>query len=181
MVVYFQETLDLGDRADFLYGLQAVAMSCGAVVGALTASRLELRIGRSRMLFVGYLGPLMVVPVVFTPPPSILYGLVFVFGLADAWAVIAMQAYMAEWTADSMRGRVYAIWGGVIAASALVAFGVIGWVTDLQGAPRTVALAGLIVGLGGPIGLVATGALRSVLMGTPPHQTAPVEEARSIG
>ena len=92
-------------------------MSCGAVAGALTASRLEHRIGRSHMLFLGYLGPLLIVPVVLTPPPEVLYVLVFIFGLADAWAVIAMQAYMAEWTADEMRGRVSAISGLAISAS----------------------------------------------------------------
>lgn len=185
MVVYFEETLDLGNRADFLYGLQAVSMSVGAVAGALTASRLEARIGRANMLFVGYLGPLMLVPAVLVPPPAVLYVLVFIFGLADAWAVISMQAYMAEWTANEVRGRVYAIWGGVIAASALVSFALVGWVTDLLGAPLTVALAGLIVGLGGPIGLVTTGALRSVLGGVPPHLQAQAittaDEPSSIG
>jgi NRE family putative nickel resistance protein-like MFS transporter len=169
MVVYFEETLDLGDRADFLYGLLAVSMSTGAVVGALTASRLERRISRANMLFAGYLGPLIMVPAVLQPPVPVLYVLAFVFGLADAWAVIAMQAYMAEWTANEMRGRVYAIWGGVIAASALVSFAAIGWITDLLGPPVTVAVAGLIVGLGGPIALVTTGALRSVLSGAPNH------------
>jgi NRE family putative nickel resistance protein-like MFS transporter len=185
MVVYFEETLDLGDRADFLYGLLAVSMSSGAVVGALTASRLERRISRSSMLFAGYLGPLIMVPAALQPPVPVLYVLAFGFGLADAWAVIAMQAYMAEWTANEMRGRVYAIWGGVIAASALVSFAAIGWVTDLLGPPLTVALAGLIVGLGGPIALVVTGALRSVLHGVPDHlQTSEqpaAEEAGVIG
>ncbi|MCA9859148.1 MAG: MFS transporter [Thermomicrobiales bacterium] len=168
MVVYFEETLDLGTRADFLFGLSAVAMSSGAVIGALSASRLERRISRANMLFLGYLGPLLLVPVVLVPQPATLYILVFIFGVADAWAVISMQAYMAEWTADELRGRVYAIWGGVIAASALVAFSIVGWITDALGPPRTIALTGLIVGLSGPIGLVLTGALRSVLTGTPP-------------
>jgi NRE family putative nickel resistance protein-like MFS transporter len=169
LVVYFEETLDLGDRADFLYGLLAVSMSVGAVVGALTASRLEQRISRVNMLFVGYLGPLCMVPAIFQPPPGVLYVLAFMFGMADAWAVIAMQAYMAEWTTDDMRGRVYAIWGGVVAASALVSFALVGWVTELLGPPVTTALAGLVVGIGGPVGLVVTGALRSVLHGTPPQ------------
>lgn len=169
LVIYFEETLDLGDRADFLYGLLAVSMSIGAVVGALTASRLEQRISRPKMLFAGYLGPLFMVPAVLQPPPEVLYVLAFIFGLADAWAVIAMQAYMAEWTVDEMRGRVYAIWGGVIAASALVSFALVGWVTELLGPPLTAALAGLVVGVGGPAGLVLTGALRSVLHGAPPQ------------
>jgi NRE family putative nickel resistance protein-like MFS transporter len=185
MVVYFEETLDLGDRADFLYGLLAVSMSCGAVVGALTASHLERRISRSNMLFAGYLGPLIMVPAVLQPPVPVLYALAFAFGLADAWAVIAMQAYMAEWTANELRGRVYAIWGGVIAASALVSFAAVGWITDLLGPPVTVALAGLVVGLGGPIALVTTGALRSVLQGVPDHLRTngipPAEEAEAIG
>ncbi len=185
LVVYFEETLDLGDRADFLYGLLAVSMSIGAVVGALTASRLEQRIGRANMLFAGYLGPLFMIPTLMQPPPEALYLLAFIFGLADAWAVISMQAYMAEWTVDEMRGRVYAIWGGVIAATALVSFALVGWVTELLGPPLTVALAGVVVGLGGPASLVLTGALRSVLHGAPPH--LPVErmsagdEAQPIG
>jgi MFS family permease len=119
------------------------------------------------MLFAGYLGPLIMVPAVLQPPVPVLYVLAFAFGMADAWAVIAMQAYMAEWTANEMRGRVYAIWGGVIAASALLSFSLVGWVTDVLGPPLTVALAGLVVGLGGPIALVVTGALRSVLQGAP--------------
>lgn len=185
MVVYFEETLDLGDRADFLYGLLAVSMSCGAVVGALTASRLERRISRANMLFAGYLGPLFMIPAALQLPVPVLYLLAFVFGMADAWAVIAMQAYMAEWTANEMRGRVYAIWGGVIAASALVSFAVVGWITDLLGPPLTVALAGLIVGLGGPVALVVTGALRSVLQGVPDHlrtnDMTSTDEAGMIG
>lgn len=185
MVIYFEESLDLGDRADFLYGLLAVSMSCGAVLGALSASHLERRISRANMLFAGYLGPLLLVPVVLQPPIPVLYVLAFAFGLADAWAVIAMQAYMAEWTANAMRGRVYAIWGGVIAASALLTFSLVGWITDLLGPPLTVTLAGLVVGLGGPIGLVVTGALRSVLQGAPDHlQTNPAaigDEAAPIG
>jgi MFS family permease len=165
--------------------LLAVSMSCGAVVGALTASHLERRISRSNMLFAGYLGPLIMVPAVLQPPVPVLYALAFAFGLADAWAVIAMQAYMAEWTANELRGRVYAIWGGVIAASALVSFAAVGWITDLLGPPVTVALAGLVVGLGGPIALVTTGALRSVLQGVPDHLRTngipPAEEAEAIG
>lgn len=184
MVVYFEETLHLGDRADFLYGLLAVSMSCGAVIGALSASRLERRIGRANMLFAGYLGPLIIVPAVLEPPVPVLYLLAFAFGTADAWAVISMQAYMAEWTANEMRGRVYAIWGGVIAASALVSFAMIGWITDLLGPPLTVAIAGLVVGIGGPVALVVTGALRSVLQGDPPHlqtRDSGANEAEVIG
>jgi MFS family permease len=185
LVIYFEETLDLGDRADFLYGLLAVSMSIGAVVGALTASRIEQRFSRAKMLFAGYLGPLFMVPTVLQPPPEVLYVLAFIFGLADAWAVISMQAYMAEWTADEMRGRVYAIWGGVIAATALISFALVGWVTELLGPPLTAALAGLVVGLGGPAGLVLTGALRSVLHGASPHlqmEQIPIgDEAQPIG
>lgn len=185
LVIYFEETLDLGDRAGFLYGLLAVSMSIGAVAGALTASRMEQRFTRANMLFAGYLGPLCLVPVILEPPVPALYLLAFLFGMADAWAVIAMQAYMAEWTVDEVRGRVYAIWGGVIASSALVSFALIGWVTEILGPPLTVALAGLVVGIGGPVGLVLTGALRSVLAGGPPHlrevRIAGSDEAQTIG
>jgi MFS transporter, NRE family, putaive nickel resistance protein len=163
MVVYTEESLDLGNRADLVYGLLLATMSAGAVLGALSASRIERRIGRPWMLAVGYLGPALMIPAGWTPPLSVLFLLWFAFGFADALAVIAMHAYLAESTPDELRGRVYAIWGGIIALSALVSYAVAGWMTDLIGAPGTVALTGLLVGIGGPLVLILTGALQSVI------------------
>jgi MFS family permease len=162
MVVYTQEYLDLGNRAELVFGLLAATLSFGAVLGALVASRVERRIGRPRLMAIGYLGPLLTVPILIDPPLSVLFACWFVLGFADAWAVIAMQAYLAESVPNNLRGRVFAIWGGIVAASALVGYGLVGWITERFGAPVTVALAGVIVGIGGPLVLALTGALKAV-------------------
>jgi MFS family permease len=86
--------------------------------------------------------------------------------------VISMQAYLAESVGDEMRGRVYATWNGVITLAALVTYGAVGWVTDRLGAPWTIALSGLIVGIGGPLALMLTGAISAVRA---PSAPMPVE------
>lgn len=161
-LAYTQETLNLGDRAEFTYGLLSASMAAGAVTGALVASRAEHRIGRPTLMAVGYLGPLLIIPAVVQPPLATIFLCWFLFGFADAWAVIAMQAYLAESVEDRLRGRVYATWNGVIALAALIAYGAIGWITERLGAPWTIAVCGAIVGVGGPLLLVATGALADV-------------------
>jgi hypothetical protein len=61
-----------------------------------------------------------------------------------------------------MRGRVYATWNGLITLAWMICYATIGSVTDLLGPSWTIALAGLIVGLGGPLLLVLTSALAAV-------------------
>jgi NRE family putative nickel resistance protein-like MFS transporter len=161
-VVYTQQALDLGDRAEFVYGLLGATLSAGAVLGALIASRVEARIGRPHLLAIGYLGPLMLVPAGFVPPLPVVFACWFALGFTDAWAVIAFQAYMAEAVADELRGRVYAIWSGGISLAILGSYAVTGWMTDRFGSPATLAIVGGIVGLGGPLLLMATGALAAV-------------------
>jgi len=161
-LVYVKQTLDLGNRAELVYGLLAASLSAGAVAGALLASAVERRIGRPTLLTVGYLGPLLVIPVLVTPPVPVLLLCWFLFGLADAFAVIAMQAYLAESVDASMRGRVYATWHGVITVSWLICYGTVGWITDQIGPSWTMAIAGIIVGIGGPLALIATGAMADV-------------------
>jgi len=73
-----------------------------------------------------------------------------------------MQAYLAESVGDALRGRVYATWNGVITLAGMISFGVVGWITDRIGAPWTIAIAGLLVGIGGPLMLVLSGALSAV-------------------
>jgi MFS family permease len=138
------------------------SMSAGAVIGALIAHRAEARIGRSRLLIVGYLGPLFFVPVIFSPPLWLNYILWFLAGFTDAWAVISFQSYLAEAVPDAMRGRVYATWGAMITFGMLVSSGVVAWSTSHLSASLTIGLSGLIVGLGGPLLLVAAGATSSV-------------------
>jgi MFS transporter, NRE family, putaive nickel resistance protein len=161
-LIYVEETLDYGDRSELVYGLLSASLSTGAVLGALAASRVERRIGRPTLLAVGYLGPVFALPILAEPSAPFLFGCWFLVGFADAWAVIAMQAYLAESVSDDLRGRVYATWNGVITSAGLVAYGAVGWITDRIGAPWTIALAGLLVGVGGPLVLLATGALTAV-------------------
>ncbi|MDQ3693467.1 MAG: MFS transporter [Chloroflexota bacterium] len=161
-VVYTQETLQLAARADAAFALMTTSFSAGAVLGALVASRVELRIGRPRLMAIGYLGPLFLLAAFFTPPLPVIYAAWFALGFTDAWAVISFQAYLAEAVPERLRGRVYATWGAVVALAAAIFFYLMGIVTPLLGAPLTFALVGLIVGLGGPLLLWLTGALQSI-------------------
>jgi MFS family permease len=161
-LVYVEETMELGNRAEFYYGLLTASISAGALIGALAASRIERRIGRPALMAIGYLGPLFLIPALAEPPLGILFLCWFLLGFADALAVIAMQAYLAESVADELRGRVYATWGGLVTLAALVTFGLVGWLTDQIGAPWTIGLSGIVVGVGAPIMLAVTGALAAV-------------------
>lgn len=161
-VVYTERALDLGDRAEFVYGLLAATFSAGAVLGALVASRVERRIGRPQLLAIGYLGPLMLLPAGIVPPLPVVFLCWFALGFTDAWAVIAFQAYMAETVEDALRGRVYAIWSGGISLAMLGAYVLVGWMTDQIGSAATLTIVGGVVGLGGPLLLVITGAFGAV-------------------
>ena len=168
-VVYTQETLDLGDRASAAFALMTTFLAMGAVLGALVAHRVEHRIGRQRMMALGYLGPFFLVAAAFRPDMPVLYAAWFGFGVLDALAVISFQAYLAEAVPAWLRGRVYAAWGAVVALASALAYYGMGWVTPWLGAPTTLALAGLTVGIGAPAALWLTGAVRSV------QQAAPLE------
>jgi len=157
-LVLLDETMALGERADAAYALLTATFGAGTTVGALVAGRVERRIGRPRLMAIGYLAPLMLVPAGLTPPLAVLFGCWFALGFTDAWAVIAMQAYLAEAVPDAFRGRVYAAFGAAIALGAAVAFAAVGWATPRLGPPTTLALGGALVGLGGPLLLLATGA-----------------------
>ena len=49
---------------------------------------------------IGYLAPLMLVPAGLTRRLPVLFRLLFILGFTDAWAVIAMQTYLAEAVPD---------------------------------------------------------------------------------
>ncbi|MDQ3442469.1 MAG: MFS transporter [Chloroflexota bacterium] len=161
-VVYTQETLDLGDRADAAFALMTTFMASGAVVGALLASRVERRIGRPALLMVGYLGPFFMCAGFFSPPMGVIYAAWFALGFTDAWAVISFQSYLAEAVPAELRGRVFAAWGAVVALGGALAFPLLGLITPWLGAPNTFGLVGLVVGIGGPFLLWSTGAIDSV-------------------
>lgn len=162
LVVYVDRTLELGSAADSVYALLMATFGAGTTIGALVAARVERRIGRARLMAIGYLAPLLLVPAGVTPPLAVLFACWFGLGFTDAWAVIAMQAHLAEAVPDALRGRVYAAFGAALALGAAVAFGVIGWATPRLGPPATLALGGAVVGVGGPLLLLATGALAAM-------------------
>jgi MFS family permease len=72
-IVYTEETLHLGNRAESAFALMSAAASAGAVAGALIASRIEFRIGRRKMMAVGYLGPLFLTIATVSPPMPVIY------------------------------------------------------------------------------------------------------------
>jgi MFS family permease len=111
---------------------------------------------------IGYLAPLMLIPAGLTPPLPVLFACLFLLGFADAWAVIAMQTYLAEAVPDALRGRVYAAFLGAITLAGAVDFAIVGWLTPRLGPPATLALVGVVVGCGGPILLFVTGATRAI-------------------
>ncbi len=111
---------------------------------------------------IGYLAPLMLIPAAFSPPLPVLFACWLALGFTDAWAVIAMQSYLAEAVPDALRGRVYATWTGVVTLAGALAFVLVGWLTPRLGPPLTLALLGGIVGIAGPLILLATGALAAM-------------------
>ncbi|HEV2528761.1 MAG TPA: MFS transporter [Thermomicrobiales bacterium] len=165
-IVYTEESLDLGDRAGSAYALMTTSMAAGAVLGAFVAHRVERRTGRPRMMALGYLGPFFLMAAFVSPPMAAIYAAWFCFGFLDALAVISFQAYLAGAVPERLRGRVYAAWGAVIALASALAYQGMGLITPVLGAPYTIALVGLIVGIGGPLSLWVTGAIRSVQSGT---------------
>lgn len=161
-VAYMERSAGLGDRAEAAFALLTTFMAGGVVVGALVASRIERRLGRGWLMAVGYLGPLFLLPVFAVPPLPVVYALVFCFGFADALAVIAFQTCLAEAVPDALRGRVFASWTAAITAASAGGFALIGWLTPILTPEWTLALSGVLVGVGGPLILQVTGALASM-------------------
>ncbi|MFM9105908.1 MAG: MFS transporter [Chloroflexota bacterium] len=162
LVAYIDVTMGYGERSGEFYGALMATLSLGAAAGALAASRVEARVGRPVLLAIGYFAPLLFIPFALQPPAWSLFVLGFLFFFGDAWAVIAMQAYIAESVPDRLRGRVYSAWSAVVTAGGALAFLAIGWLTIRLGPPWTIGLAGLVVGLGGPLLLFASGAIAAM-------------------
>jgi len=175
-IVYVREELDLGDRGNLVFGLLAVSISIGAVAGALVARQIERRGGRLTLMMVGYFAPLLFIPTILNPPLPVLFACWFLLGFADAWLVIAMFAYVIESAPPNTRGRVFAIWGGVISVASLGTFALVGWLTETIGPQATFAVTGFAVAIGSPLILWLSGALASIR--SLPGPTA--ESGRSI-
>jgi MFS family permease len=162
VLLFVEETLRLGDDAATVFSLLTATFAAGTALGALVARLVEKRIGRTRLMAIGYLAPLMLVPAGITPPLPVLFACLFILGFTDAWAVIAMQTYLAEAVPDAMRGRVYATWLGAVTLAGAVGFGLVGWLTPRLGPAMTLALVGALVGIGGPLLLLLTGAITTM-------------------
>jgi MFS family permease len=162
ILLFVEETLRLADAAATVFSLLTATFAAGTALGALVARMVEKRIGRMRLMAIGYLAPLMLIPAGLTPPLPILFACLFILGFTDAWAVIAMQTYLAEAVPDAMRGRVYATWLGAVTLAGAAGFGLVGWLTPRLGPPVTLTLVGSLVGFGGPLLLLATGAITAM-------------------
>jgi MFS family permease len=162
ILVLVEETLHLGDAAPTVFSLLTASFAAGTAVGAMVARPVEKRLGRMKLMAVGYLAPLMLIPAGLTPPLPVLFACLFLLGFADAWAVIAMQTHLAEAVPDALRGRVYAAFIGAQTLAGAIDFGIVGWLTPRIGPPATLALVGIIVGCGGPLLLFATGAIAAL-------------------
>jgi MFS transporter, NRE family, putaive nickel resistance protein len=168
LLVYVEQSLRLGERSGTVFSLLTATVAGGMAVGSLVARAVERRIGRPRLMAIGYLAPLLLISAALTPPLPVLFVVLFIFGFTDAWAVIAMQTYLAESVPDAMRGRAYAGWLGVVTLAGAIGFAIVGWATPRLGPSATLALVGLIVGIGGPVLLVVSGALRAIRGGVVP-------------
>ncbi|MFT4038751.1 MAG: MFS transporter [Thermomicrobiales bacterium] len=162
-LVYVEQSLHLGDASAATFSLLTACFAGGTAVGALVARPVERRIGRPALMAVGYLAPLTLIPAAFTPPLPVLYACWLVLGFTDAWAVIAMQSYLAESVEDSLRGRMYATWTACVTLGGAAALLIVGQLAARIGPPLTLALVGATVGIGGPLLLWATGALPAML------------------
>lgn len=162
-LVYVEESLHLGGDAASAFSLLTACFAGGTAIGALVARPVERRIGRPALMAIGYLAPLTLIPAAFTPPLPVLFACWLALGFTDAWAVIAMQSYLAESVEDSLRGRMYATWTAVVTIGGAIALIVVGRLTETIGPPLTLAIAGATVGIGGPILLWLTGALPAML------------------
>lgn len=164
-VVYAAQTLDLGRWSDAAFALMTTFVSLGVVLGALMARHIERRIGRPRMMALGYIAPFFLVVAVFQPAMPFIYAAWFGYGVLDALAEVSFQAYLAEAVPSRLQGRVYAVWGAIVALAGATAFYAMGLLTPWLGAPLTLAVAGVVVGIGAPAALWLTGAIRSVQQG----------------
>ena len=162
-LVYVEESLHLGDDAASAFSALTACLAGGTAIGALVARPMERRIGRPALMAIGYLAPLTLIPAAFTPPLPVLFACWLALGFTDAWAVIAMQSYLAESVEDALRGRMYATWTAFVTIGGAIALIIVGRLTESIGPPLTLAIAGATVGIGGPILLWLTGALPAML------------------
>ena len=162
LLVYVEQMRNLDGDSSSVYSFLIATLAAGMAVGSLVARPVERGIGRPLLMGIGYLAPLMLISASLRPPLPVLFACWFILGFTDAWAVIAMQTYLAEAVPDGLRGRAYAGWTGVVTFGAAIAFTIVGQLTPRLGPSTTLGLIGFIVGFGGPILLLVTGAFRAI-------------------
>ena len=165
VLIFVEATLRLGEESGTIFSLATATFAAGTALGAVVARPVERRIGRPWLMGIGYFAPLLFIPPGLVPSQPVLFVSLFILGFTDSWAVIALQTYLAEAVPDALRGRVYATWLGVITLAGAAWFGVVGWITPRLGPPATLAFIGAVVGIGGPILLLATGAAAAMRRG----------------
>jgi NRE family putative nickel resistance protein-like MFS transporter len=165
VLIFVETTLRLGEESGTVFSLATATFAAGTAFGAVVARPVERRSGRPWLMGIGYLAPLLLIPPGLAPAQPVLFACLFILGFTDSWAVIALQTYLAEAVPDALRGRVYATWLGVVTLAGAAWFGVVGWITPRLGPPATLALIGAVVGIGGPILLLVTGAAAAMRRG----------------
>lgn len=163
LVAYTERTLHLGDRAGITFAILTAAFSAGTVVGGVLASRVQQRFGRSFMLGFGYCAPALLALVWLTPPLPVVFALLFLFGLSDSWLVVAFEQVIVERVPDAQRGRFYATFSALNALTWAGWNGGLGSLIDRIGAPLAFLFVGIACGVGCPLIIVLSGAIRDLL------------------
>ena len=66
-VVYTEQTLDLGDWSNAAFALMTTSVALGEVLGAVMARHIARRLGRPRMMALGYIAPFFLIAATFRP------------------------------------------------------------------------------------------------------------------
>lgn len=176
LVAYTERTLELGSRAGITFALFTAAFSVGTVIGGLLASRVQQRLGRPFMVLFGYTAPALLMVIWFTPPLPVVFTVLILFGLSDSWLVAASQQIIVEQVPDPQRGRLFAAFVALVSLTYAFWNGGLGAFIDQAGSPAAFLLVGLFCGIGCPLILLATGAIRGLRMTD--AQTAPPPAAQ---
>ena len=145
-----KDALGIGDAG---YGALAAAWGVGMIAGAVVAGR-RVRRRNAAVLVVGAValmgGAILATapaPVVWTALATLMIG-----GVGNGLSNVAMRVVLQTRVAETLRGRVYAAYQGLLSVAEFAALAIAGALVQLLGARWTLALAGggcLLVGLYG--------------------------------
>lgn len=145
-----KDALGIGDAG---YGALAAAWGVGMIAGAVVAGR-RVRRRNAAVLVVGAValmgGAILATapaPVVWTALATLMIG-----GVGNGLSNVAMRVVLQTRVEETLRGRVYAAYQGLLSVAEFAALAIAGALVQLLGARWTLALAGggcLLVGLYG--------------------------------